>query len=144
MQTVNGQDVALKAEQGAESSPIFQRADSFLEARAYKQANAEMAKVMKQLNPQEQMRLFSEALELKAKITRRVDKRGWEAAIPIINRAVKLAREHFSLDDLLLASVYQTQSRAYHFSNEFYTARAAIYTRMSLYKNRHKLGFHTL
>lgn len=50
MQTIYSQEIALKAEQGAGSSPILQRADSLPEARAYKQASAEMAKVMQSRN----------------------------------------------------------------------------------------------
>lgn len=128
-----GQDLSVKIEDRSIPAEL-QLPDSLLGIRAYEEANLAIDQVIDQIHEEADMHLLIAALELKARIIRRVDAKGWEASIPIINRAVALARENLETEDILLARVYQTQARAYHFSREYFTARAAIDTSMMLYQ----------
>ena len=71
---------------------------------------------------------------MKAFIYRRFEGVGYQNAMPIIEKAAKLAKENLATDDILLSRVYRSLGHFHHHTGDFFNARSIIDTSMHLYK----------
>ena len=134
IEAVQSQDIILKAEDNYPPPPLI-RADSLFKQRAYSPANDELDLVLQKAEKQNDKRLLVAALEMKARAYRRLDDVDYTMAFPFIERAVALARDNLSADDLLLSRVYITLGRFYYRTFDFFSAREILDTTMMLYNN---------